>query len=276
MIEGLRGMRESLRKGARSRSHIPPKILADLNRGRLATANLVEWLAVDMGFLLCAVLPELGFSKAKVGVRKVVEEISALGVTKRLEGIGSILFRLVCDYPEARRVFEKIAVHRSDVVRQWGAYTIAADRGLSLPARLKATRPFAADQHMSVRECAWMAVRPYLAADLQHGIELLKEWVHDSDPNIRRFATEVTRPRGVWCCHISYLKQHPEAGLVLLEPLYADPSRYVQQSVANWLNDASKSQPHWTRSVCSRWLKKSNTRETAWIVRRALRTLQKT
>ena len=128
---------------------------------------------------------------------------------------------------------------------------------------------------MAVRECAWDSVRPYVAADLGRGIRLLEPWVRDPDPNIRRCAVEGTRPRGVWTPHIEALKEDPEPGLAILEPVRSDPSRYVQRSVGNWLNDASKSRPDWVRQVCSRWTEESRTRETAWTVNHALRTLHK-
>ena len=126
-----------------------------------------------------------------------------------------------------------------------------------------------------MRECAWDSFRPYLVQDLSAGLILLEAWVRDTDPNIRRFASEVTRPRGVWTPHIPELKDDPQQALGLLEPLKSDPSRYVQNSVANWLNDASKSQPDWVQAVCARWLDESPTKETAYIVKRALRTLRK-
>ena len=63
--------------------------------------------------------------------------------------------------------------------------------------------------------------------------------------------------------------------MALLEPVRSDPARYVQNAVANWLNDASKSLPEWVRGVCERWTAESPTRETAWIVNRGVRTLRK-
>ncbi len=101
-------------------------------------------------------------------------------------------------------------------------------------------RRFAADPHFGVREIAWMAVRDAVIGSLDESLALLQPWVSDADPNIRRFASELTRPRGVWCAQIEALKAEPWRALPLIEPLRADSSRYVQNSVANWLNDASK------------------------------------
>ena len=90
---------------------------------------------------------------------------------------------------------------------------------------------------------------------------------------VRRCAAAATRPRGVWCKHIDELKRDPSPGLPLLEPLRSDESLYVRRSVANWLNDASKDAPEWTRDVCARWLRESPTAETRSLVDHALRSL---
>jgi len=103
----------------------------------------------------------------------------------------------------------------------------------------------------------------------------LTEWAVDGDENIRRFTTEAARPRGVCCKHIDQLKEQPELALPLLEKLKSDPSKYVQDSVGNWLNDASKSQPQFVIDLCERWEKESAAKETQKIIKRARRTIDK-
>jgi 3-methyladenine DNA glycosylase AlkC len=71
------------------------------------------------------------------------------------------------------------------------------------------------------------------------------------------------------------LKAEPWRARTLLEPLKADPSLYVRNSVANWLNDASRTQPDWVRQVCGDWQRGVKRPETEYIVRRALRTVNR-
>ena len=111
-------------------------------------------------------------------------------------------------------------------------------------------------------------------AELDASIALLAGWTGDVSERVRRFASEALRPRGVWAGHIAALKRQPEKGLPILEPLRADPAVYVQDSVANWLNDAAKDQPDWVREVCGRWqAERPEDGNTQRIVRRALRSL---
>ena len=159
-------------------------------------------------------------------------------------------------------------------VRGWGCFLVGARDDLDVAARLALIRPLADDPHFGVREWAWMAVRPHLVVELDASIALLAGWTGDASERVRRFASEALRPRGVWAGHIAALKRQPEKGLPILEPLRADPAVYVQDSVANWLNDAAKDQPDWVREVCGRWqAERPEDSNTQRIVRRALRSL---
>ncbi|MBY0228978.1 MAG: DNA alkylation repair protein [Gemmataceae bacterium] len=172
--------------------------------------------------------------------------------------------------------WERFAAHASDTVRGWACYALAAVPGMPLPERVERFRRFADDPHFGVREWAWIALRPRLAEDLPLAIEALLPWTASPSANVRRFAAEVLRPRGVWCAHIDALKRDPKPGLALLAPLKADPSRYVQNSVANWLNDASRSAPEWVRKTVKAWSRGKPAKETLYICKRALRTLEGT
>jgi 3-methyladenine DNA glycosylase AlkC len=106
-------------------------------------------------------------------------------------------------------------------------------------------------------------------------IQILTSWTTSENENIRRYAAESMRPVGVWVKKIAQFQEEPHLTLPILEPLKSDSSKYVRDAVANWINDASKSQPDWALQLCARWEQVSTTKETAYIVKRGLRTLHK-
>lgn len=236
---------------------------ADLiNAGLAETRTLVEGLKVDFA-RLAASLDGVSTSDAAR-----IAEWKTVGISRRMV--------LVSDLLSARFGHEfgrRLATHRSDTVRGWAAYMLARDPAADLAAALDALRPLADDSHFGVREWAWLAVREKIAADVEAAVAVLAPWAQEPSERLRRFASEATRPRGVWCAHIQALRSQPEIGLPILEPLAADPSRYVQDSVSNWLNDAAKDRPEWVLELCARWQGPSPCKETARIVKRATRSL---
>lgn len=251
---------EARRKGARSRGAISPGHLAELNAGRLPAATLAECLAVDHAALMRAVLPGLDAQ-----AHGAMEAAAGLGITRRMT--------LAADLLLARQAPPELARHPSDTVRGWAAFMVGRAPGLTLAERLDRMRPLADDAHFGVREWAWLALRPQIAAEIEAAIALLRPWTQEVSPHLRRFAVEGTRPRGVWAPHIGALKRDPSLGLPLIEPLRADPTTYVQDSVANWINDAAKDQPDWARALCARWRAEARSPATERICQRALRSV---
>ncbi|RQS75679.1 DNA alkylation repair protein [Burkholderia sp. Bp8963] len=250
---------------------------AALDSGIEATKNLAECLAVDQAVLVATVLPRIGLDHALDFVLAAQGKVSEKGISHQIAGIGLAIGEtlLAMRKRQAAIVLDRLCHHASDTVRSWAAFAVTrADSSLTLGDRLDAIFPFAADVHFGVREWAWMAVRPYIAAEIDRAVLLLLDWTGASDANIRRFAVESIRPRGVWSEHIARLKTSPEIAEPLLEALKADEARYVQDSVANWLNDASKTSPEWVLELCEQWRRESNP-ATDRIVDRALRTLRK-
>lgn len=260
------------RKGASRIALIPTDVLAALNQGLLPTVNLSEYLAIDLAGLTTAVAQHVGLDASAPRITDTLAVLSALKPMKRHLHIARALYDETAVHFQRDAVAQRLACHPSDVARCWAAQWLMFS-GLPLADQFTAVRRFAADPHFGVREIAWMAMRDDTIAQLDHAMALLQPWVHDPHDNIRRFACELTRPRGVWCAQIEALKTEPWRALRLLEPLRADPSRYVQNSLANWLNDASKSQPAWVVQVTERWRHESPLPATEYIIKRASRTL---
>jgi 3-methyladenine DNA glycosylase AlkC len=267
-------MTETKRKGARSIKDITPDIMQQLNLGKIESVNLVEWLAIDQKILLETVLSEWKRVDYLTPILAGVNALKKPTITTINEAIGVGFLQQITTKKDAE-LFQKMAVHPADAVRCWATYIVGKNPQFSIAEMLEEIQPLAADAHFGVREIAWMAVRPFMTKNLNESLAILSTWTNSEHENVRRFASESTRPRGVWCAHIDVLKENPALALPILESLKADTSKYVQDSVGNWLNDASKTQPDFVTEICAQWGKISPTKETNYIIKKALRTLEK-
>ncbi len=120
---------------------------------------------------------------------------------------------------------------------------------------------------------AEFAIRPFLAQDADRALAAMARWTGSDDEHVRRLASEGGRPRLPWAARVPALKADPTRAAHILETLKADPSLYVRKSVANHLNDISKDHPDKTLYVLHSWDRDHP--HTAWIAKRALRTLIK-
>ncbi len=258
------------RKGPRSLKDLDPEVIDYLNKGVIETANLMEWLAVDQLKLLKRILNDLDKLAWYDNFYEAVSDQKKPTANTTTKIIGVTFLQLTDD----TEVLKYLSGHVSDVPRCWAAYW-AGIKEADITKRLSAIKPYAADKHFGVREVAIFASKEGIIENLDTAIGLLKNWTTSQDENVRRFAAEATRPIGVWTKKIDALKESPELGISILEPLKSDPSKYVRDSVGNWLNDASKSRPDWVTKTTNLWEKESATRETKYILKKALRSIKK-
>ncbi|WP_109301440.1 DNA alkylation repair protein [Aquimarina sp. AU474] len=258
------------RKGARSLKDINAEVIEYLNKGIIETKNLMEWLATDQLVLLKIILKEIDknewFSDFEIAVNAQKKPTS----NSNTKIIGETFGLLTTD----ATIYNTLKTHTSDIVRCWSCWAQSTQQD-TVPDLLNVMKPYIADTHFGVREVVIFASKERMIEDLDTAILILSKWTGDVDENIRRYVVEALRPVGVWTKKISAFQDDPSKGLQLITPLKSDASKYVRDSVGNWLNDASKSQPEWVQSVCNKWKNESPTKETTYIIKRAMRTINK-
>ncbi|MCU5330782.1 DNA alkylation repair protein [Bacillus wiedmannii] len=124
------------------------------------------------------------------------------------------------------------------------------------------------------RNTAEYAIRPFLETYHEETLHILQQWIHDENSHIRRLVSEGTRPRLPWAKKIGALKGDFKNNLQLLEPLMNDPSKYVQKSVANHINDITKED----KELVFQWLQQLRDKQhpvNPWIIKHGLRTVIK-
>jgi 3-methyladenine DNA glycosylase AlkC len=99
-------------------------------------------------------------------------------------------------------------------------------------------------------------------------------WSKHENELVRRLSCEGCRPALPWAPALTNFKKDPTPILPILEQLKTDPSIWVRKSVANNLNDISKTHPDLVVKIAKEWYGKNE--NTDWIVKHGCRTLLKT
>lgn len=87
-------------------------------------------------------------------------------------------------------------------------------------------------------------------------VPLLRPWVEDPSPFVRRAAIEAMRPRGVWVRNLRWAIETPALLLPLLpllQPLRRETLLYPASATANFWNDISRTPPQLAREVLRDW-----------------------
>ena len=118
------------------------------------------------------------------------------------------------------------------------------------------------------------AVRPFFNNYKEKTLAKVIEWTKSDDFEIRRLASEGSRPSLPWAQNINV---HYSEAAAPLDYLYYDDERYVTRSVANHLIDISKMDPSFVLNKLKQWQKegKQNPVELDYMIKHSLRTLIK-
>jgi len=117
------------------------------------------------------------------------------------------------------------------------------------------------------------AVRPFIINHEERMMAQMYAWSKSDSYHVRRLSSEGCRPALPWAQALPKYKKDPTPILPILEQLKTDPDMYVCKSVANNLNDISKTHPDLVAKIAKDWY---GTNElTNWIVKHGCRTLLK-
>lgn len=119
------------------------------------------------------------------------------------------------------------------------------------------------------------AIRPFIEADPEASLGQMKLWSLESNFHLRRLASEGGRPRLPWAPKLDRFIQDPRPLLPLLNNLKDDPSKYVQKSVGNCINDILNDHLEIGKSLIEEWSIPPVSPERQWIIKHALRNLRK-
>ncbi|MDR1828078.1 MAG: DNA alkylation repair protein [Methylobacteriaceae bacterium] len=174
---------------------------------------------------------------------------------------------LPANYGEALAILEKavavfpLAFFFPDFVEVFGQDE--TDWDLSIGALERNTRLFSSE----------FAVRPFIVKHEARMMAQMYAWSKHENEHIRRLASEGCRPRLPWGQVLKKFQIDPTPILPILEQLKTDPSAHVRNSVANNLNDISKTHPDLVIKIARDWYGKNEF--TDRIVRHGCRTLLK-
>ena len=118
-----------------------------------------------------------------------------------------------------------------------------------------------------------MAVRPFIINDEKRMMEQMYAWSKSENEHVRRLSSEGCRPQLPWAQALPKFKKDPTPILPILEQLKTDPALYVRKSVANNINDISKTHPDLVIKLAQDWHGKNE--YTDWILKHGCRTLLK-
>jgi 3-methyladenine DNA glycosylase AlkC len=122
---------------------------------------------------------------------------------------------------------------------------------------------------LTCRLTSEFAIRPLLNHDLDRALASVMAWTTSPDEDVRRLASEGTRPLLPGAQRVPAVLANPRATVDVINALYRDESEYVRRSVADHLKDLSRRHPDIAIETAAGWLAAPD-ENTTRLVRRGL------
>ena len=193
----------------------------------------------------------------------VCKTLEELEFSKRMEVISNCLHKQFSSYEEALTIFTKILT--PNVSSFASMYEEGKDMapiskyveiyGVQNPLYFEQTIEFI--KKLTLAYTGEYALRSMFIVMPSNVIEVVKEWIKDTDPFIRRVAIESIRISLPWAKKtyniMHYLKDYQH----ILDVLSKDKNEYVRRSVANNINDLYKYDIKRANTIINKWEKKN-------------------
>ncbi|VEN75437.1 3-methyladenine DNA glycosylase [Candidatus Desulfarcum epimagneticum] len=245
----------------------------------MARRKLKDWFDKDLAMTLAEkiqkVFPDFD---SKRFVQTVEDGVRGLELKARVERIADALRdELPKDYPRALEILT--AILGPENLKETGMFTegywiMPIAKYVEKYGIRHYSKSIEAIEEITKRHTGEYCVRPFIEKYPQKTLAVMRSWSKNENVHVRRLSSEGARPRLPWAGKLDVFVADPAPVLEILENLKDDPSRFVQKSVANAMNDILKDNERIGMETLKRWSRDAG-RIRRWIIRRALRNLIK-
>ncbi|MBO6794902.1 MAG: DNA alkylation repair protein [Balneolaceae bacterium] len=241
----------------------------------MAYKSLKLWFDEDLAAMLADKIldGQAGFPKSEF-IEYVSQRIPELELKDRVEIIADGLFHFLNkEYQQALPDLLEILGPENE--EETGMFTnyywvmpiakFVEKYGLDYPEL-----SYRALEEITKRNTSEYAIRPFIVKHQTQTMQQMNLWAQSENFHVRRLASEGGRPRLPWASKLDIFIDDPTPLLPILRSLKTDPSKYVQKSVANCLNDILKDNKAIAQQELESWrpVEKDSTK---WIIKHALR-----
>lgn len=246
----------------------------------MAFKKLKFWFDKDLAVMLSDKLSAVAvdFDK-KDFIHRITSQIKTLELKDRVEVFADELYeKLGCDYKNGLASLLKILGPENE--QETGMFTeyywvMPIAKYVEKYGLVHFEESMQAIEEITKRNTGEYTIRPYIENDSKRTMAQILVWAQDKNKHVRRLASEGVRPRLPWASKLDIFIHNPKPIIPILNKLKDDPSKYVQKSVANCINDILKDNPDIAKALIEKWNGPNIGKQRKWIIKHALRNLLK-